>query len=102
LYYDETGDRIRRWLLWALACGSLALLLCGASKDNGWIPINKHLWSLSFVLALSSLAFVSLALCYYLIDVRRLWSGAPFIYPGLNSIVVYFGSEVLGVIPPFI
>ncbi len=36
--------RLLRFLLWGLLTGGLALLLCQASLNDGWIPINKNLW----------------------------------------------------------
>ena len=59
------------------------------------MPINKSLWSLSFALAMSGLAFFVLGIFYYTIDVRRWWSGAPFRWVGLNSILIYLVSEVM-------
>ena len=38
--------------------------------------------SASFVIALGSMAFLLLSFLYLIIDVKELWSGAPFIYPG--------------------
>ena len=92
--YSDVKSRVKRFLVWALVLGVLALLLCKASKDDGWIPINKNLWSLTFVFALSSMAFIMLTVCYLLIDVYKFWNGAPFYYPGMNSIVVYMCHEV--------
>jgi heparan-alpha-glucosaminide N-acetyltransferase len=36
-----------------------------------------------------------LALWYVVVDMRRWWSGAPFKFVGMNSIIVYAGSEIL-------
>lgn len=38
--------------------------------------------SLSYVTTLSCFAFVALVVFYYLVDVKKWWSGAPFFYPG--------------------
>ncbi len=38
--------------------------------------------SLSYVTTLSCFAFVALGVFYYLVDVKKWWSGAPFLYPG--------------------
>jgi hypothetical protein len=38
--------------------------LCEGEQNGGWIPINKNLWSLSFILALSAGAFIMLSLFY--------------------------------------
>ena len=59
-------------------------------------PINKNLWSSSFVLITSGLANLFLALCFYIIDVRgnSSWT-KPFIVYGMNSILVYAIAESL-------
>jgi len=75
--------------------------LCGFAQDGGYIPINKNLWSPSFVLCMSSIAFLGLALLFVIIDVIGHWSGAPFVYAGMNSIVVYAGSELFEDVFPF-
>ncbi|CAB1327134.1 unnamed protein product [Coregonus sp. 'balchen'] len=57
--------------------------------------------SLSYVTTLACFAFVVLVMVYYTVDVKRWWSGAPFYYPGMNSILVYVGHEVLEEYFPF-
>lgn len=79
-----------RWSIWGVVTGLIALLLCNAKQDGGWIPLNKNLWSVSYVLAMASTGFIALSILYILIDVFNIWNGAPFIYPGMNSIVIYF------------
>ncbi|OQR76648.1 heparan-alpha-glucosaminide N-acetyltransferase-like, partial [Tropilaelaps mercedesae] len=102
LTYPNHFHRISRWISWAIICGLLAGILCGFSKENGAIPVNKNLWSLSFVLCNASSAFVLLTLMYIAIDVLNLWAGGPFIYPGMNSIIVYVGHMlVTGMLPWF-
>ncbi|KAK8769527.1 hypothetical protein V5799_014007 [Amblyomma americanum] len=95
LTFSEWKSRVVRWCCWGLACGVVAGVLCKFSKEEGWIPVNKNLWSVSFILSTASTAFFLLAILYYLIDVRRWWSGAPLTYPGMNSLVVYVGHEVM-------
>ncbi|CAG2189811.1 HGSNAT [Mytilus edulis] len=73
----------------------LAGILCKFSKNDGWIPINKNLWSLSFVFCLGGFAFLLLCFCYLMIDEWKIWNGAPFYYPGMNAILVYMGHELL-------
>ena len=58
-------------------------------------------WSLSFVLLLAGFAFALLSFCYLVVDVHGLASGAPFIFLGANSIVIYAGSEVFDQYFPF-
>ncbi|XP_068726421.1 heparan-alpha-glucosaminide N-acetyltransferase-like isoform X2 [Montipora capricornis] len=92
--------RTKRWIIWSLLLGCITLALTGTSNE-GVIPLNKNLWSVSFIFATGGMAFVLLTLCYLLVDVLGWWSGAPFIFPGMNSIVVYVGSEILNNHFPF-
>jgi predicted acyltransferase len=63
---------------------------------NFWFPINKNLWTSSYVALTSGLAIVILAACFYVIDVRSLRSWTkPFVILGINAITVYFLSEIV-------
>ncbi|PTX90990.1 heparan-alpha-glucosaminide N-acetyltransferase domain-containing protein [Opitutus sp. ER46] len=55
-----------------------------------WLPINKNLWTSSFVLFMAGSAAVGLTLCAWLIDVRgwRRWA-APAVIFGMNAIAMY-------------
>ncbi|CAF4096543.1 unnamed protein product [Rotaria sp. Silwood2] len=59
------------WLVLGIICGSIALILSRGGHSNSLIPINKNLWSLTFVLMLASLAFIILTILYFLIDVNQ-------------------------------
>ena len=61
LTFSEWQPRLRRWLLWGFVLGVIAGGLCGFSKEEGVVPLNKNLWSLSFSLALGSFAFILLS-----------------------------------------
>ena len=43
---------VARWVTWGLVCGAIGGGLCGFSKEDGLIPLNKNLWSPSFVLVM--------------------------------------------------
>ncbi len=62
-----------------------------------WFPINKNLWTSSYVIFTAGFAAVLLALCYWLLDIRgwRSWA-KPFLIFGLNSIAVFTLSGLLG------
>lgn len=62
--------------------GFVAAWLCGFSKDDGVIPVNKNLWSLSFVLALASMAFFLQCVLYVIVDVKNWWNGNPLYFAG--------------------
>ncbi|XP_055612390.1 heparan-alpha-glucosaminide N-acetyltransferase [Uranotaenia lowii] len=92
--FTEPVARIKRLSAWGTLCGLLGGILCGFSKNDGWIPVNKNLWSVSYVLVTASLAFFLLLICYVLVDLKRYWSGKPFLFAGMNSIVLYIGHSV--------
>ncbi|HEX8474118.1 MAG TPA: heparan-alpha-glucosaminide N-acetyltransferase domain-containing protein [Pyrinomonadaceae bacterium] len=62
---------------------------------NFWFPINKALWTSSFVLFTAGMALELLAVCYWLIDLKgyRRWA-MPFVVFGTNALAVYFLSEL--------
>ncbi len=71
------------------------LLLLGVTWDQ-FFPLNKNLWTSSYVLYTSGLALNSLAMSYWVIDVRKYKGFArPFIVFGSNAITAYIISEVL-------
>ncbi|XP_051559292.1 heparan-alpha-glucosaminide N-acetyltransferase-like isoform X1 [Myxocyprinus asiaticus] len=100
-YRDQHRQIITRFLIWGSILGIISAVLTKCSRNNGFIPVNKNLWSLSYVTTLSSFAFVVLVFFYYMVDVKKWWSGAPFFYPGMNSILVYVGHEVFEEYFPF-
>lgn len=101
LSFMDWRQRIRRWLAWASVTMLLGLGLCNFSTDDGLIPINKNLWSLSYVLVTTAFAFLLLSTFYYIIDVRKCWSGKPLSIAGMNAIVLYVGSELFDRMYPF-
>ncbi|XP_030740520.1 heparan-alpha-glucosaminide N-acetyltransferase [Echinops telfairi] len=102
LYYkDQTKDILMRFAAWFCILGLASVALTKASENEGFIPVNKNLWSLSYVTTLSSLAFFILLVLYPIVDVKGLWTGTPFFYPGMNSILVYVGHEVFQNYFPF-
>ncbi|XP_070840722.1 heparan-alpha-glucosaminide N-acetyltransferase isoform X3 [Chaetodon trifascialis] len=100
-YRDLHRSIMSRFLIWGLMLGVISAVLTKCSKDQGFIPVNKNLWSLSYVTTLACFAYVLLVLVYYTVDVKKWWSGAPFFYPGMNSILVYVGHEVFEEYFPF-
>lgn len=87
------------WLALAAPCALLAAVLGG----SGAVPVNKSLWSLSFVLAAGAVALAAFAACHLLCDARgRAWpSGAPCAGMGRNALVIYVGHELLQNYFPF-
>ncbi len=77
-----------------------ALLLGGLVLD-AYDPINKKIWSSSYVLFTAGMALHFLGMCFWLVDIRqrRRWA-VPFLVLGSNAIVAYaassMGATVLG------
>jgi len=81
-----------------------AMLMCGIAGIAAgelwgvWFPINKNLWTSSYVFLSTGFALICLALCYWAIDVklhRGSWT-LPFVIFGTNAITAYVISEILG------
>jgi predicted acyltransferase len=63
-----------------------------------WFPINKKLWTSSYVLFTAGCALICLAICCWISDVkmhRGPWA-KPLVILGTNAIVAYVISELLG------
>lgn len=79
---------------WMFSIGVLAVVL-GLIWDL-FFPINKALWTSSYVLYSGGLATISLALCYWLIDVHGYKRGTTaFVVYGVNAITVFFLSGLI-------
>lgn len=105
----STRSRITLWLVLSLLLGMfrsrkpskivflrtvshLFFRILGASalvfSNFNLIPICKNLWSFSFVTATGSIGLLTFLIFYILIDVKNIWSGLPFIYPGIKLLVL--------------
>jgi predicted acyltransferase len=63
---------------------------------NPFFPINKSLWTSSYVFFTGGLALEFLALCYWLIDIKKIqWWTKPFVVFGVNAITLFVGSGVM-------
>ncbi|HET7464117.1 MAG TPA: heparan-alpha-glucosaminide N-acetyltransferase domain-containing protein [Longimicrobium sp.] len=71
-----------------------ALMAAGLAW-NAAFPINKNLWTSSYVLFMGGMAMVGLAMCYWVVDVKgkRGWT-RPFVVFGTNAIAAFFLSGV--------
>lgn len=63
----------------------------------GWsFPINKSLWTSSYVIFTGGMAAVALAACVWIVDVKEIrWWTRPFVIYGTNAILAYVGSGVM-------
>jgi len=77
-----------------LATGAVGLAL--GELWNLWFPINKNLWTSSYVVFTGGFACILLALCYWLIEVRQWKQWAhPFVVFGKNAIAAFVFSVLL-------
>lgn len=72
----------------------IALLIVGHIWDMVF-PINKALWTSSFVLVTAGWANIVLALIYFLTDVKDIQFGSIFKKVGANAITIYFLSSFI-------
>jgi predicted acyltransferase len=72
-----------------LVIAGVVLMLAGQLLQP-YFPINKNLWTSTYVLFTGGFAMLLLALCYWLVDLRgwRKWA-APFLVFGMNAILAY-------------
>jgi len=61
-----------------------------------WFPLNKGLWTSSYVVYTSGIALCFLGCCMWLIDLKgyRAWA-KPFVVFGTNALALYIGAELL-------
>lgn len=85
-----SGDRATGLLL--VGAG---LVVAGLAWDP-WFPINKGLWTSSYVLFTGGLACQALAACYWLIDVRHhdRWAGPAYVL-GTNALFAFVLSGLM-------
>jgi len=79
---------------WMFVIGN-TLLLLGIILDM-WLPINKNMWTSSYVVFMAGWSLICLAVFYWLIDVKGCarWS-KPFVILGMNAIALYVLAELL-------
>jgi predicted acyltransferase len=97
------GHWIRSWrapvakALGLAAAGSIAV--AAGLTWSAAFPINKSLWTSSYVLFSAGIACLTLALLYLLIDIqgRRRWA-RPFVVFGTNAITAYWLSSLVAIV----
>ena len=98
------GALVGTWLLSArtaqrkcaglLAVGFIGLIV--GRLLHPFFPINKNLWTSTYVIFTGGFAMLLLALCYWVADIRgyRRWA-APFLVYGTNALAVFALSNLL-------
>ena len=80
-----SGNR-KTLILLAAGAAALVIMFCWMP----WCPVNKKIWTSTFVLASAAYSFFAIALFYWIIDVKgfRKWTFF-FRVIGMNSITIY-------------
>ncbi len=78
-----------------LAAGILGILL--GLLWGHWFPINKKLWTSSFVLFAAGCSLIALSICYWAVDIKNWKKGWTYVWLvfGMNAITAYVFSELL-------
>ncbi|MDR7371200.1 DUF5009 domain-containing protein [Flavobacterium aquidurense] len=78
-----------------MAIAGVTLIVAGLLW-NIFFPINKSLWTSSYVLYTTGLATTVLAILYYVIDIADYKKGFKlFLIWGVNPMIVFFASEII-------
>jgi predicted acyltransferase len=91
----RTSASSQRKMFGVLAAGILGMIL--GEVLNPWFPINKRVWTSSFVLFAGGWSLVAFALCYWWVDIHgatRRWTYLWTTF-GTNAITAYIFSELL-------
>ena len=76
--------------------GAGALATVGGLMWNWSFPINKNLWTSSYVLFTAGVAAITLATCIWLIDIVGVkWWTKPFIWFGRNPLLAFVGTGLM-------
>lgn len=87
-WMGKTADAVKK-IYGMLAFGIVGIV--AGQLWSLWFPINKKLWTSSFVLFTAGCALLALAACYWVCDVklhRGVWT-RPFLVFGTNAIAAY-------------
>ncbi|MEJ5994094.1 DUF5009 domain-containing protein [Pedobacter sp. Du54] len=94
VYLKRKDVEVGKKMAWLFSAGVAAVLL-GLLWDLEF-PINKALWTSSYVLYAGGLATILLTLSYWIIDANNYTRFTqPFVVYGVNAITVFFVSGLL-------
>jgi predicted acyltransferase len=90
------SNRARRKIVARMILFGILGLIAG-EVWNVWFPINKYLWTSSFVLFTGGFALVFLAFLYWMLEIK-LWRGAwtmPILVLGMNAIAGFVADSLV-------
>lgn len=76
--------------------GAAAVLLVAGLVFSNWMPINKKLWTSTFVLVAGAYSLALFAVFYWIVDVK-MWRRWTFFFRvvGMNAITVYMLQRIV-------
>ena len=79
----------------AMLVAAAAMLVAGLVWSN-WMPINKKLWTSTFVLVAGAYSIALFAVFYWIVDVK-MWRGwtFPLRVVGMNAITIYMMQRIV-------
>ena len=78
-----------------MLCAAAVMLAIGLLWSM-WFPINKKLWTSTFVLVVGAYSVAMFAVFYWIIDVKGFTGWTPFFQViGLNSITIYMAQRII-------
>ena len=89
------SDRsVEKKIIWLFTLGFISIIL--GSVWNWFFPINKNIWTSSYVLYTSGAATMCLAACIFIVDVKniRKWTRMGRVF-GANAITIYVLADFL-------
>lgn len=91
----RTKESMERKCAGMLGAGIVLIVL--GELWNPWFPINKKLWTSSYVLFAAGVSLLGLALCYWAAEIRGWKKGWTYYWLvfGTNAITAYVISELL-------
>jgi predicted acyltransferase len=91
---DYLSDKKFKKVLW-LVLAAAAFMIIGKVWNIGF-PINKNIWSSSFVCWVGGLSILLFSFFYLIIDVLNLRKWAfPFVVIGMNPITIYLANRII-------
>jgi predicted acyltransferase len=95
-FLKSSLDKLQK-TAWIFFWGNVALMF-GIIWDM-YFPMNKALWTSSYVVFTAGMALNVFGMCYWLADVKQItWWTKPFVVYGMNAITVYVLSGVVGIL----
>ena len=86
----QPAEKTLYFFLWGFA------LVCLGHVWDWFFPVNKYIWTSSYVVLSGGIGMMMFGLCYWLIDIRGYKRFTrPFLVYGVNPLTVFFMSSII-------